>query len=793
MLDDLKSAWRRLRHAPGFAVAAVFTLAIAVGANTAILSIADAVLFRPLPYQDAERVFVIQLMQRSTGTQATRMSYDLLRLIDDRHGSVGQTELLDSSSFAGAPDVVESTPDGAVRVPVVAVTPDYFRLLGVRAGRGRLFTTEDARDGSRAAVLSQETWRQRFAGDESIIGRSVTVGSQTFDVIGVLPPRFVFPSTFAGKPEIVTVKPRPAAGKPGGTFHPIVRLEPGVTREQAQAEMDAVAAEFARTRPEYAQSLPYLNEVRSILYPRSQPVMRFMLAASGLVLLLGCANLANMLLARGRSREREVAVRGALGASRLRVVRPLLFEALILGVAGSAVALIITTAAFELLLEQVPTFVYASAPVGIDARLITTGLALGVLSAIVFAAVPAWRLSRLDVQAVIQNRMRGHLARRSGAGRPMLVVQVALAVVLVFGAVIATRAFLAALGQPLGFDPDNVITASLFPGQNAGDRQAFFLNTLERLRQRADVVSAGAAGSVPFSGQAYDEGIQAPDSKTMIAGVVHTLPGFFESARIPVRQGRLLSVDDVRSNPDAVVVSESAARVLFPGRDPLGLSVDTGRGRVLHVIGVVGDVRRTFTADQVQAPPPVYVIPGAATRSLTLVVRTRARQESSLVEIRRAIVGMAPGAAVPAAWWSDRIGNTAAIRNPRFQTIVLSVFAGIALILTAVGVFAVVAFLVAARSREMGVRVAIGANPQSLVRLMVKQALLPVAIGLGLGLMSTRWLAGFAESQLYQVDTNDPATLTGAVITVLVASLAAAYLPARRASRVDPIIVLRTE
>ena len=790
MVDDLKSAWRRLRHAPGFALAAILTLAIAVGANTAILSVADAVLFRPLPYADADRVFVIQLMSRQTGRQGTRIDYRYLHAIDERHGGVGQTELLGSSNFGDAPSVTELTPEGAVSVSVVAVTPEYFNELGVQPLHGRLFGASDVQDGTRAVVLSHESWRQRFAGDTSVVGRDVAIGNQTFHVIGILPRGFIFPSTFARKPELVTLRPRPVPGKPGGTFHPIVRLEPGVTRERAQAELDAIAAELGGSDPNLAQGVPYLNEVRSVLYPIGGPVMRFMLAAAGLVLLLGCANLANMLMARGRRREREVAVRSALGASWLRVVRPLLFEATIVGLLGSVVAIAVTAFTFEWLIRQVPAFVYGSAPVGIDPRVVSIGLLLGLLSALIFAAIPAWRLSQLDVQAVIQNRTRHAISRR-GAGRPMLVVQVALTVVLLFGAVVAMRAFLAAIDQPLGFDPERVAALTLFPGKDVTDRQTFFLEAIERMRQRPDVEAVGAAGSAPFSGQAFDEGVQVAGSKTTVAGIVHVLPGFFEAGSIPLRRGRLLSADDIRSSPESAVLSESAGRVLFPDRDPLGLTFDNGSGRTMRVVGIVGDVRHSL--DQRTELPVVYAIPGAATRGMSIVVRMRTRQESSFVEVRRAIASMAPGASVAAYWVTDRIGNSAAIRNPRFQTLVLSSFAGIALTLTAVGIFSVVAYLVAARSREMGVRVAIGANPRSLVQMMVKQALLPIALGLGLGLLATRWLAGLAESQLYQVDTNDPATLAAAATTVLLAALVAAYLPARRASRVDPIIVLRAE
>ena len=788
MLDDLKSAWRRLRHAPGFAVAAVFTLAIAVGANTAILSVADAVLFRPLPYQDADRVFVIEMMQRSTRRQFTRVDYSDLRLIDDRHTGVGQTEML-----GAGPAIRLSTPEGVRSVSTIAVTPDYFGVLGVRPVRGRAFTADDAGGSARPVLLSYSSWQQRFGADESIVGRAIALGPATFDVIGVLPPGFVFPagSFFVGKPEVIAVMARPGPGVAGGTFHPIVKLEPGVSQEQAQAQLDRLAAEATTGDAKRADVMPYLSDVRSELYPTGRPVMQFMIAAAGLVFLLGCANLANMLMARGRRRERETAVRTALGASRVRVVRPLVFEALLIGGAAAAVAVVVTALTFETLLQQVPPIVYGNAPVGVDSRVTLIGVALGVLGSLIFATVPVIQTIRLDVQAVIQNRHREGRRSVRQLGRPMVVVQVALAVVLLFGGVVAARAFMSILRVPLGFESEHVLTLLFMPPQGNTDPQSFYMDAVERIRQRPDVVSVGAAGTIPFDGAAYDEGVRIPGPPAASAGLAHVLPGYFETVGIPLQRGRLLTWDDIRSQPTAALLSESAAKVLFPGREPLGQIFDNGRGRILHVVGVVADVRKSI--GEREDEPAVYAIPGSTARRLTILVKTRTRNEAVVADIRRTVAPLNPSTGVSAAWWSDTIGNVTAFRNPRFQTIILSSFAGIALVLTAVGVFTVVAFLVVARSREMGVRVAIGANPRRLVWLVVQQALVPVGIGLVLGLLATRWLARFAESQLFQVDTNDPGTLFGACVVVLFAALAAAYLPARRASRVDPVLVLRTE
>jgi hypothetical protein len=305
---------------------------------------------------------------------------------------------------------------------------------------------------------------------------------------------------------------------------------------------------------------------------------------------------------------------------------------------------------------------------------------------------------------------------------------------------------------------------------------------------RDGVVSVGGIGSAPLSGMAPWSHAMRPGSSDRVAGVVHVLPGYFETVDIPLLRGRLLDWSDI-ADRSAAIVSASAARVLFDDAEPLGQSFDDGRGSAWRVVGVVADVRQSFRGDD---RPSTYVLPGDR-GPLSFVVRTRVKQDAVLTDIRRAAATFSPGTIPSAVWWTDRISTLTAISNPRFQTLLLSCFAAIALGLTALGIFGVVAFLVVARSKEMGIRVAIGADPRSLVRLMVRQALGPVGVGLIFGLVATRWLTGFAEAQLYDVSTDDPATLAAASATVVLAALVAAYLPARRASRVDPLAVLRTE
>ena len=793
MLNDLKIAIRRLRGSPGFAAVATLTLALAIGANTAVFSIADAVLFGPLPYEDAERVFVVQMLDQRTGSRYTRIDYSDMQLIAEHHGGivgVGYFEPFGSLIVAGA--------GGAEVVSTAEVSANYFELLGARAARGRLFNAGDAGAGGRPAVLTWASFRQRFGGDEGIVGSAVTLGDATFDIIGVLPANFVFPSVFARDTEIIGLMgPLPADA---GVFHPIVRLAPDVTVAQANAQIAALVSELAPRDAGQEAGVPALDPVRAVLYPTGRPVMRFLLAASALVLMIGCANLANMLLARTRLREREIGVQAALGASRAGLLRPLLIEAALMGVAGAAAALVVTSLAFDVLLRQVPPAAIGQAPVGVGGRVIVFALGLGVAGGLAFAVLPAWRASRLDALALIRGTSQTS-GRRDAVGRPMLAAQVALAVVLVFGAVIAARAFVSVLQIPLGFDPDNVITVTVSPHvpdpearRDTGSSylQDFYARAVEALEARPGVVSAGAVGTVPFDSGAPEEAVVAVDTgERSPSGVFHVFPGYFETVGIDLVRGRLPTWDDLRSAAGVAVVAGSTARLLFGEQDPIGRAIGGSSGGRYVIIGVVGEVTRSIGREDW---PPAYVIPGPEYFGIrTLVARARGRDEAILADVRRQIGAMAPGAPVTARWWSDSISSVTAYRNPRFQTLVLGSFASLALGLTALGVFGLVAFLVASRRRELGIRMAIGATPASLIGLTLAKALAPTLAGVALGLLATRWLGRLAEAQLYEVDTGDPATLALAVAAVTVAALLAAYLPARRAARIDPMAVLRRE
>ncbi len=414
---------------------------------------------------------------------------------------------------------------------------------------------------------------------------------------------------------------------------------------------------------------------------------------------------------------------------------------------------------------------------------------MGLLCGLAFSIVPAWRASGVDV-ACARSAPAGRGGRVS-RGRPLLAAQVAVAVAVVFGAVIAGRAFVFVLRTPLGFSPANVLRISLSVPRDVEDLQAYYERVIRVIAGRPDVIAAGAAGSVPFSSRAPDEGARPLGAEQSAAGIVHTLPGYFEAIGIQLLRGRFFTWDDAKVDPNVAVVSESGARALFQDRDPLGAVFTNGRGRDFRVVGVVADAANAVGDPRLNGPR-VYAMPGPQASPLNVMVRMRERREASVAEIKAELRATSPRAP-DVEWWDDQISMNSAYRDPRFQSIILGGLAALALGLTALGISSVVAYLVAARTREMGVRLALGASPESLVALTIRQVFLPITVGLAAGALLIWWGRGLAEAQLFKVETKDPMTLAAVGATVLFATLLAAYLPARRATRINPTEVLRAE
>lgn len=782
MLHDLRLAFRRLRQAPLFTSVAVLTLTLAIGANAAIFSVADAVLFKPLPYKDPGNVYVLATVDAKNGSRSRAVRTEYLRAINDSHRDFGEVGLRGPTTFTyqGAGDQTE-------HIETLAVTPGYLRVLGVRAARGRLFDDADTSEPGSSAVLTYESWQRRFGGDETLIGRAVRLGTQSRVVIGVLPRGFILPTTSlrflyfpTGRPEFLTVT---TAWQAARYDEAVVRLEPGVTAAQIQAHIDTLVSPL-RAR---GDDRVVLESPRAVLFPSGRGVMQLLVAAAAFVLLIGCANLASMLLVRTRRRAREIGLHVALGATRVRVIRPIIFETLMIGTSAALLAVTITALTFDVLLRQVPPVAYGNVTISFDPRVAVFAMTLGVLAGLFFAVVPAWSSARLDVRVLVHGRLSDGRSRRGFA--PMIVVQAALAIVLVFGAAIAGKAFIALLLTPLGFSPDRVIVLNARPIGANPNMSHFYARAVDTLSRRADVLAASAGASIPPDGFGASEEVDLSGSQRPV-DVIHVLPGYFETLGIPLVSGRLLTRDDV-SGGDVAVLSQSAAAALFPNGNVLGATFRSGAKRQYTVVGIVGDVQRSVSR---KLAPPAYALPPAVTnRGLTIVARVRDDGARTLIDIRRTIAGLTPGAPVVGQWWSAAIADQAGYRNPRFQTLVLTTFAVLGLTLTALGIFGAVTFVVAVRTSELAVRLALGADSRALLALVLRQALGPVAVGILVGLVVTRWLGHVAEAQLSGVKGRDPVTLAAVVVVVGATALLAAYLPARHVTRVDPIGALRAE
>lgn len=774
-------ALRRLWRDPSFTVTAILTLALAIGANTAILSIADHVLFRPMPYQDPDRLQVLREYSPKTGQQYTNVPIEHLDLIAEHHKGLSAPAIFSS----GAPILVTNG-EFTESIRTAAVSANYFEILGAKAYRGRLFEQRDSRQPGRGIVVTYAAWQKRFGENQALIGTEVHLGKERFDLFGVLPPGFIFtsPAFFGGNAEVLRVMQPIPKGEGNGTVNPVVRLNPGVTREQAQAEIQSLMAGIDSSA-DSSSVYPNLNDVReSVFGSVGRRAVIYLTGAAILVLLTGCANLAIMLLVRGQRSLRETGVRGALGASRLQLALPLIFEALIVGVAGAGLALATTAAAFSWLRSQVPTQYYEGAPVGVDLRVALLAMALGLAGGIVFSGVPAWRSARLDVQALLHGHDQ-RILRRGRLGGSMVVAQVALSVILVSGAIAAGRAFIAIVNEPLGFDSTNVITARLPIRERGPARVAAAAQVIDRLSKLPGVVVAGTASQIPMDGVTQWTGIRVGGEAVKGAGIVPVLPGFFEATGLRLIAGRLLNAQDLREADDAAVITEPAAKAAFGPGDPLRRTFEDSAGRRYQVVGVLG-------TNKYIAEPVAYVLTRGEA-PMTLAVRMSARTEALAALVRKEVSAALPGSPVTVDWWEDSLNVQPRVRNPRFHTLVLGSFGGLALGLTALGVFAVVAFSVAVRMKEMGIRMAVGAEARGLAWMVVWQALGPVGVGLLLGLALTRWASEVAQTNWGLPVNVSPVWTLIAALAVAAAALVAAFLPARRASTVDPMIVLRSE
>jgi putative ABC transport system permease protein len=804
LLQDARYGVRVLAASPGFTIAALLTLALGIGANTAIFSIVNPVLLRPLPYADPDRLVVVG--DRGSDGSANNIGYTTFHDIREASRSFDTLVVIRSWSptlFMGGE---------AERLPAMRVSSGFFSMLGVRMQLGRDFEpAEDRPDRRRVVVLSDGLWRRRFNADPAVVGRAIRMNDVDYQVVGVTPPDFepLISARYYQPAQIWAPVgyeiSLPDACRSCQHLKAIGRVRADVTREQAIADLNGIRRRLASAYPtDYPTAdMAAVPLADAIAGPVRTPLI-VLLGAVGFVMLIACANVANLLLSRAMSRSREIALRAALGAGRARLVRQLLTESLLLGLAGGLLGFALAAAAVRSVASIAPVTLPRLNSVGIDGSVLAFALGLSIVTGFAFGLVPALRSSSFRLREALASDPRTGTGTGSTRIRQLLVVgDLALALVLLTGAGLMLRSVQGLMDADPGFKADGVLTAqfSLVGTAYAEDSAvlAFQNRVLEKANALPGVTAAALAGQVPM-GNDYDtwgfhiEGLThanpAEDGEVQRYSIT---PGYFQTMQIPLRRGRLIAGSDATGALPVMVVSESAAK-LWGGADPIGRRVRIGgpKSPFRTVVGVVGDVRHTNLDERESTG--MYIPQSQITDSfLVLVVRTSLREpERLLPEIRGILRGLDPSVPIyNVARLDDLLAGSFADR--RFVMRLLGGFSLLALLLAAVGLYGVVSYTVAQRTREVGVRVALGARPADVLRLIVLRGFGTVAVGLAAGAAAAFALTRFLDTLLFGVRASDPAALLAAVVTLALVAVLAHWIPARRALRIDPVIALRTD
>jgi putative ABC transport system permease protein len=796
--QDLRYGLRMMRRGPGFAAVAVLTLALGIGANTAIFSVVNAVLLRPLPYHDPAR---------------------LVTVLHDGWKPVAPANFLDwreqSSSFesVAAAQLWSLTMTGRDRpeqLEVLQTSAEMFHLLGVNAALGRAFETgEDQPGREHVVVLSHGFWQRRFGGARDVVGQQVMLDGEPYTVVGVMPPDFQFAPFWATHAEawVPLNLGRRVGDRRGQSLRVFARLKPGVTLGQAQAEMENINRRLVEQHPKENEGLTVsVDPLHEKVVGRSRPALLIILGAVGFVLLIACVNVANLMMSRSALRRREIAVRIALGAGRWRVVRQLLTESLVLSLAGGAAGLLLAFWSNTALASLGPDTLPRVRTASLDAGVLLFTLGLSVFVGLLFGLAPALHSTKTDLIESLKSRSQGSSrGRRHERVRQLLVVgEVAVSLVLLVGGGLMMRSFLRLTSIDPGFDPRGVTTATvpLSGPRYATDEQraAFFRRLTTQLGSLPGVESASAVNHLPLGGDVWTlgftvEGRPAPPDAERAAAVYRVVcPGYFRTMGAALLRGRDFTERDDAASPGVVVVNEALARRQWPGEEPLGkrITVNGEGARPREVVGVVRDVKQGEWASE---PQPEMYLPhqqAASPRSMTLVIRASSDSLELGPEIRREVWALDGDLPVSRVASMEEVVS-ASVGQQRFNTLLIGLFAGVALILAAVGVYGVMSHAVVQRTHEIGVRLALGARGRDVLGMIIRQGLTLTLTGLAVGLVAALALVRVMSGLLYKVSATDPLIYGGVAAALLLSALLACYIPARRATKVDPMVALRQD
>jgi putative ABC transport system permease protein len=802
--QDVRYAVRRLIKSPGFTLVAVLTLALGIGANSAIFSVVNGVLLKPLPYAEPSRL--VGLYHLSEGHRATMSGPNFMDLT-----KLSRT-LADAAAVSRA-RVILTGQGEPVRLDGASVSAGLFNLLGVRPVLGRTFNDDENQPGrNKVAVLAYGLWQQRFGGDRRVIGRKIMLDGVPTEIVGVMPKDFSFPAARVIWLPLEYSEEFTTTQRGAWYLNAIGRVKPGIPIEQVAAEVQTIGKQLAKQYPDSNEGLDFAAmPLHEATVGDIRKAMLVLLGAVGFVLLIACTNVANLLLARAAARETEMAVRSALGAGRGRLVRQLLTESAMLGAVGGALGLLLAIWGVDALVSLEPQGIPRLSEVRIDTTVVSFTMALSIATGLLFGLVPAFHSTTSSLSGTLKDAGRGALTTRGGSRmRAALVIgEMALAVMLLAGAGLLIRSFTKLASVDPGFHAAQALTFEISLPDSRYEQESqqtiFFDQLMPRLRAIPGVQSAAAVMMLPLGGSNFVLTFDVagrpplPPSQQPAMQIRVATPEYFETIGIPLERGRLFTGDDRAGSPQVVVITESAARQYFPNEEPLGKTITLGWGRGKdkpraggQIVGIVGDVK---DAGLDEADPPQLYMPYRQwpVQGMAIVLKTAVPAMSVADPARRAVYATDSNMPVANVRTLEQI-VARSISQPRFYTTLLTIFAAVALLLAAIGIFGVLSYAVAQRTREIGIRMALGAQERTVRGLVVRQAMALAAAGVGIGVILALWLSrSLVSKMLFSTSPHDAATFVSVAALLGAVAFLASYIPARRATRVDPIVALRAE
>ncbi|MBV8808102.1 MAG: ABC transporter permease [Acidobacteriaceae bacterium] len=809
LIQDIRHSLRRLWKAPAFAITTVLTLALGIGATTAIFSVVDAVLLRSLPYRDAHRLVAIYEDRSRTGFP--RKEFTPANYVDckTQKGIFDDVAAIDADRFYNLTGGA-ATPE---RLSAEGVTHNLFSLLGVQALFGHVFSPQEDRPGSEHVVLiSHRLWLGRFGGDRSVIGRDILLNGEKYSVVGVMPPGFSFPNKNADLWVPTAFTSQDLADRGSHFLMVVALLRPGVTIKQANAQLLVLSQRLRRQHMDVMQFVDsFIADPLQNVYTRDvRAGLILLLAAVGFILLIACANIANLLLSRAVGRQREIALRAALGAARSRIVRQLLTESAVLAIAGGVLGILLAEGNFRFLRNLIPEDLSRTVSVTLDLPVLAFAILISLVSTFMFGLAPALQTSKVDISESLKEGGRAGVGvRRKNVGNSLVIGEIALSLMLLVASGLLIESFANLRHLDPGFRSDHVLTARIDVPETSyrsfSSRTQFFQTVLERVRVLPGVERAGFSSPLPLLPEAgfvpeadfVPEGVVRPDIE--YGALDHVVsPGYFEAMRIPLMHGRLFDSRDGPSAPSVAVINETMARKFWRNQNALGkrFRIDLGNSnfRSFQIVGVVGDVRQ-MSLDAVAKEEmyfPYWQAEGNYMMPRDLVIRITGNPMDLAGALRKTVWAVAPDQPVSDVRTMDDIVDHE-VGERRIQTVLLGGLAALALVLACVGIYGVVAYLVTQEHHQIGIRAALGATPRGILRLVLARASKLTFIGLSIGILAALLITRFMKSLLFGVSGIDPLPFVAAAILLTSVALLASYLPARTAMRIDPVIALRCE